>query len=343
MSYETYRYNDNIYAQCQLWGILMEREGPLYEVNGTNALESLKSLYHSAGVLRHWRAVRYCSSLLNHTVDSISPFITTVLEIVLYCGRLIGTNPDMFRGILKIRVGWVLEAIRIYLKLFPHEGREDAATESLSPFKLRILTPLQRRQLEGCLCRVPKHFYIQAALVGVASPARRQLCVELLCVLATILRRNPELYLQQALDLDKLLDDAHLTYAKGRQLCVELLCVLATILRRNPELYLQQALDLDKLLDDAHLTYAKRRQLCVELLCVLATILRRNPELYLQQALDLDKLLDDAHLTYAKRRQLCVELLCVLATILRRNPELYLQQALDLDKLLDDANLTYAK
>lgn len=26
-------------------------------------------------------------------------------EIVLYCGRLIATNPDMFKGILKIRVG----------------------------------------------------------------------------------------------------------------------------------------------------------------------------------------------------------------------------------------------
>jgi phosphorylase kinase alpha/beta subunit len=26
-------------------------------------------------------------------------------EIVLYCGRLIGTHPDMFNGILKIRVG----------------------------------------------------------------------------------------------------------------------------------------------------------------------------------------------------------------------------------------------
>lgn len=48
-------------------------------MNGTTALEALKGLYHSAGVLRHWRAVRYCSSLLNHTVDSISPFITTVL------------------------------------------------------------------------------------------------------------------------------------------------------------------------------------------------------------------------------------------------------------------------
>ncbi|KAF9409433.1 hypothetical protein HW555_011208 [Spodoptera exigua] len=308
---------DNIFAQCQLWGILLQREGPMFEVNGTNALESLKSLYHSAGVLRHWRAVRYCSSLLNHTVDSISPFITTVLvngkqltvgvigqketvfdkpmtpgeiqsvmystiqpydvigavlqqEIVLYCGRLIGTNPDMFRGILKIRVGWVLEAIRIYLELFPNEKRADGSLESLSPYKLRTLlqqvltvsdwaeerglTPLQRRQLEGCLCRVPKHFYIQVwdillrtpkgiiiqghsipaeptlvnmsrselsfallveqALVRVESPARRQLCVELLCVLATILRRNPELYLQQPLHIDSLVHDAQLTFAK---------------------------------------------------------------------------------------------------------------------------------
>ncbi|KAI5632587.1 glycosyl hydrolases family 15 domain-containing protein [Phthorimaea operculella] len=311
------RSSDNIYAQCQLWGILMAREGPMYEINGTSALEALKSLYYSAGTLRHWRAVRYCSSLLNHTVDSISPFITTVLvngkqltvgvigqketvfdkpmtpgeiqsvmystiqpydvigavlqqEVVLYCGRLIGTNPDMFRGILKIRVGWVLEAIRVYIKLFPNEIKADAQLESLSPYKLRTLlirvltvsdwadekglTPLQRRQLEGCLCRVPKHFYIQVwdillrtpkgiivqghsipadptlvnmsrselsfallveeALVRVESAPRRQLCVELLCVCATILRRNPELTLRQPLHLDKLLDDAHVTYAK---------------------------------------------------------------------------------------------------------------------------------
>lgn len=60
-------------------------------------------------------------------------------EIVLYCGRLIGTNPDMFRGILKIRVGWVLEAIRIYLELFPEEKKADATIESLSPYKLRTL------------------------------------------------------------------------------------------------------------------------------------------------------------------------------------------------------------
>lgn len=41
--------------------------------------DHLKALYQQAGSLRYWMAVRYCSSLLNHTVDSISPFITGVL------------------------------------------------------------------------------------------------------------------------------------------------------------------------------------------------------------------------------------------------------------------------
>lgn len=57
----------------------MNREGPNYEVNGETVINVLRSLYYRAGTLRYWRAVRYCSSLLHHTVDSISPFITTVL------------------------------------------------------------------------------------------------------------------------------------------------------------------------------------------------------------------------------------------------------------------------
>lgn len=28
-------------------------------------------------------------------------------EVLLYCGRLIGTNPEMFKGILKIRIGYL--------------------------------------------------------------------------------------------------------------------------------------------------------------------------------------------------------------------------------------------
>lgn len=44
--------------------------------------------------------------------STIQPYdiIQAVLqqEVVLYCGRLIATNPDVFKGILKIRVGYYI-------------------------------------------------------------------------------------------------------------------------------------------------------------------------------------------------------------------------------------------
>lgn len=145
------RETDSVFTHCQLLGIVLNREGPNYEINGTSVHSLLTSLYYRAGTLRYWRGVRYCSSLLRHIVDSISPFITTVLvngkqitvgvirqretvfdkpmtpseiqnvmyntvqpfdvgqavlqqEVVLYCGRLIATNPEMFTGILKVKL-----------------------------------------------------------------------------------------------------------------------------------------------------------------------------------------------------------------------------------------------
>ena len=75
------RNSESIFCQCQLWGIILHREGPNYEVNGVTVHQALTDLYYRAGILRYWRAVRYCSSLLRHIVDSISPFITTGLFI----------------------------------------------------------------------------------------------------------------------------------------------------------------------------------------------------------------------------------------------------------------------
>ncbi|XP_059220834.1 probable phosphorylase b kinase regulatory subunit beta isoform X3 [Stomoxys calcitrans] len=315
---EALRRTESIYCLCQLWGIILNREGPGFEVNGLSVTQALQQLYHRAGSLRYWRAVRYCSSLLHHIVDSISPFITTVLvngkeltvgvigqketvfdkpmtpaeikdvmyksvqpynvvqavlqqEVVLYCGRLIATNPSMFRGILKIRIGWVLEAMRIYLQI---SGQESIDLENLSPYQVRILlqkvltvsewaaeerlTTLQRRQLEGCLCRVPKHFYnmiweilmrtplgistqghllpatptlinmsrgelnfsllVEETLICIERPERRQITVELLCIIATILNRNPELHFKQSLNLDEIVMEAFIMYCKDNNI-----------------------------------------------------------------------------------------------------------------------------
>lgn len=349
---EALRKAESIFCQCQLWGILLNREGSNYEINGISVNQALTQLYHRSGSLRYWRAVRYCSSLLHHIVDSISPFITTVLvngkeltvgvigqketvfdkpmtpaeiqnvmystvqpynviqavlqqEVVLYCGRLIATNPDMFKGILKIRIGWVLEAMRIYLQI---SGEETIDMENLSPYQIRILlqrvltvsqwasdeklTSLQKRQLEGCLCRVPKQFYnlvwdilqrtplgikvqnhhlpavptltnmsrgeltfsllVEETLICIAQPERRQLTVELLCIIATILSRNPELRFQQPLDLDEILEEAFLMHCKDSTTCQDI-SVLFSLQYSETTGYLARAV-VNKVLQGGALT-----------------------------------------------------------------------------------------
>lgn len=80
------------------------------------------------------------SEIENVIYCTIQPYdvIQAVLqqEIILYCGRLIATNSEMFKGILKIRVGWVLEAMRLYLKMFKGSNN---LLEDHSPFEVRQL------------------------------------------------------------------------------------------------------------------------------------------------------------------------------------------------------------
>ncbi|XP_031623175.1 probable phosphorylase b kinase regulatory subunit beta isoform X5 [Contarinia nasturtii] len=311
------RQTTSIYCQCQLLGIIFMREGPNYEINGESVLNALKALYYRAGTLRYWRAVRYCSSLLHHTVDSISPFITTVLvngkqltvgvigqketvfdkpmtpaeiqnvmythvqpfdviqavlqqEVVLYCGRLIATNPDMFKGVLKIRIGWVLEAMRLYLNM---SGQTDDF-DNLSPFSIRILlqriltvsdwandeklTVLQRRQLEGCLCRVPKQFYGLVWDVLSRTPKGISLQGHLIPTEPTLTSMS-----RSELAFSLLVEETfnHIIQPERRQLSVELLCIVATILSRNPELRFKDILDLDDLLEEAYSMYCKEKRI----------------------------------------------------------------------------------
>ena len=79
------------------------------------------------------------AEIQNVVYNTIQPYdvIQAVLqqEVILYCGRLISTNPELFKGILKIRVGWVLEAIRCYLEIFGHTRK----LEDHSPYEVRQL------------------------------------------------------------------------------------------------------------------------------------------------------------------------------------------------------------
>lgn len=55
---------------------------------------------------------------------------------------------------------------------------------------------------------------VEEMLHHISQPERRQMVVELLCIVATILSRNPELRFQQVLDLDQLLLDSFNMYQR---------------------------------------------------------------------------------------------------------------------------------
>lgn len=55
---------------------------------------------------------------------------------------------------------------------------------------------------------------VEEMLNHVYLPEYRQLIVELICIISTILTRNPELTFQNVLDLDELLKDAENMYNK---------------------------------------------------------------------------------------------------------------------------------
>ncbi|XP_057325628.1 probable phosphorylase b kinase regulatory subunit beta isoform X1 [Microplitis mediator] len=312
------RNADGLYAKCQLYGIILKKEGFNYKINNMTVEDHLKALYQQAGSLRYWMAVRYCSSLLNHTVDSISPFITGVLvkgkqitvgvigkeetvfdkpmtpaeiqsvmystiqpyniiqavvqqEVLLYCGRLIGTNPAMFKGILKIRIGWVLEAMRLYLEV---SEKKSKVIENYSPYEIRQilikvltvrdwataenLTVIMRRKIEGSLCRVPAHFYNQVWEVLIRCPGGIRVNGQELPQQPTlsVMTRSE---LTFALLVESILH--HIQLPEYRQIVVELLNIVSTILLRNPELSFSQKLDLNKLIEDAFIMYCKDHEL----------------------------------------------------------------------------------
>lgn len=69
---------NSIFCQCQLYGIILSREGPHYKIAGTTVQDAITELYYKSGSLRYWRGVRYCSSLTqNRRLDQ--SIITTIL------------------------------------------------------------------------------------------------------------------------------------------------------------------------------------------------------------------------------------------------------------------------
>ena len=273
---------DTLYGQTVLLGILWKREGPRFCLpEGLTIRERLERLSRQAGALRHWAVVRYCSSILQKLVDSISPNITSILvagkqiaigsfggaeqvidhpltpkevhaliydtivdpcekviqqEIILYVGRLISTTPQLFQGILKIRIGSIVEAMRLYSQIMMDKGLEkDVILDCLSPSQIRkllykVLTVegldiREKRLIEGALCRVPREFYDKVWHVLQRLPGGILVRGELLSCRSNTGKKNARYELSFILQVESLL--AKITSSQYRQLNVEVSVLIA--------------------------------------------------------------------------------------------------------------------
>ncbi|XP_068721668.1 phosphorylase b kinase regulatory subunit beta-like isoform X1 [Montipora capricornis] len=184
-------------------------------------------------------------------------------EMVLYLASFIAVMPKVFEGMLKIRIGWIIESMKQRLA---SSGLGSLYAQSPSDVKalLKIIlsskgkfhgkdiaprNPLQNRQLDGAMHRVPRGFYdkvwsiLRRAPEGIKVSKHNILSQYPTISEMTHRERNFQL------KVEELLSD--ISNPEYRQTVVELLVVLATILERNPEVELSRCIDLDELVDEA--------------------------------------------------------------------------------------------
>eukprot|EP00094_Tigriopus_californicus_P001874 TCALIF_01806-PB protein Name:"Similar to CG8475 Probable phosphorylase b kinase regulatory subunit beta (Drosophila melanogaster)" AED:0.09 eAED:0.09 QI:765/1/1/1/0.81/0.82/17/82/1165 len=215
-------------------------------------------------------------------------------ELIVYCGKLIVTNPELFAGILKVRMGWVLLALDLYRSMIE---RSPEPIENCSPSSLRRLlrmvleeskkyqltfkkhlrpqeepsdspsksppcmTIFQIRQINGCLTRVPERFYSNLWDVLSRSPGG-------FIIGHVLIPQQPTLTNMKRTDFSfaHLIETALNTFRQPeyKQLVVELFCVLTAFLRRNPEIEYVGKFCTDTLISEAIEMFKKDQDIPVD-------------------------------------------------------------------------------
>ncbi|BFZ13480.1 hypothetical protein BsWGS_16519 [Bradybaena similaris] len=183
-------------------------------------------------------------------------------ELILAIGKLISTSPELFDGILKIRIGWFVRAMHVELQMEKEGNKRELSC--LSPHQVKCMvwhvltkntleadlrTPFQKRQLDGALNRVPKDFYDKVWEILEKTPGGIKVAGYLLPQQPTqsdmtMYELNFSLLVEQM--LSKISDPSY------RQLMVEAFMVVSTILERNPELMFHQSANMDKIIQEAY-------------------------------------------------------------------------------------------
>jgi phosphorylase kinase alpha/beta subunit len=169
---------------------LINRFGMKLQIQDTTIDEMFAVLGNDAATVQNWRTVRYCSSILHKTVDSLAPSITNILvrgkiitigvfgheeyeitkplsphqikeifydkvfpydiyqavliqELVINISKYISTYPEMFNGIMKLRLGWIVEVMKQELQ----ESHITDPENDDEPLNIYALSPNDIKQL----------------------------------------------------------------------------------------------------------------------------------------------------------------------------------------------------
>ncbi|PWA18849.1 hypothetical protein CCH79_00004797 [Gambusia affinis] len=188
-------------------------------------------------------------------------------ELVIHIGWIISNNPELFSGMLKIRVGWIVQAMKHELKIRAGDlAPQDIYQLSPSDIKQLLLDVLQpqhtarswlnRRQIDGSLNRTPLGFYDRVWQILERTPNG-------IVVGGTHLPQQPTLsdMTMYEMNFSLLVEDTlkNIVLPEYRQIIVELLMVVAIVLERNPELEFGDKVDLDSLVKEAFNDFQRDR------------------------------------------------------------------------------------
>ncbi|KAM9861180.1 phosphorylase b kinase regulatory subunit beta [Aulostomus maculatus] len=188
-------------------------------------------------------------------------------ELVIHIGWIISNNPELFSGMLKIRVGWIVQAMKQELKIRAGDmSPQDIYQLSPSDIKQLLLDVLQpqhtgrswlsRRQIDGSLNRTPLGFYDRVWQTLERTPNG-------ILVAGTHLPQQPTLsdMTMYEMNFSLLVEDTlkNIILPEYRQIIVELLMVVSIVLERNPELEFSDKVDLDSLVKEAFNDFQRDR------------------------------------------------------------------------------------
>uniref|UniRef100_A0A669BB82 Phosphorylase b kinase regulatory subunit n=1 Tax=Oreochromis niloticus TaxID=8128 RepID=A0A669BB82_ORENI len=278
---------DCLASQAQLASILLRREGPDFLAKDGKHSHCELAVRHAAAITKKFASSiaphittilvhgkQVTLGLFGHEEEVISnPLSPGVIqgiiyskcspyggereavlqqELVIHIGWIISNNPELFSGMIKIRVGWIVQAMKHELKIvagdMPPQDIYQLSPSDIKQLLLDVLQPqhtgrswLNRRQIDGSLNRTPLGFYDRVWQILERTPngivvagnhlpqqptlsdmtmyeMNFSLLVEdtLKNIHQQIESKNPELEFSEKVDLDNLVKDAFSDFQRDR-------------------------------------------------------------------------------------------------------------------------------